>query len=138
MRKFEPLDWYLVGAIALAMVFANCAFSPKARAQEHHAPFHDFYKEWKQPSNGYSCCAARFNERGEEVGDCEESHFELRSDKNGNLDWWAFVKKANRWMLMEENKRIREKNPDSTGTHGHACWSPSSGLLCWIPPTGSG
>lgn len=142
------LDWLLV-LLCCAAFACTCITAKKGHAQdydgvqrhiEHHAPFHDFYREWRQPapSQHLSCCNARYDENGTEVGDCEATHFELKRDQNGQLEWWAQIpeKYGGRMIPVPEGRIRPYKNPDLTGTHGHLCWSPASGVLCAVPPTG--
>lgn len=132
--------WYVGLASILAVFMLVFATTPKARAEDHkhHSPWHDFYKDWQQPTpSKSSCCNARFNERGEEVGDCEATNlFELRRTKDG-LRWFAFVPAIDQVIQVPDEKIIREKNPDQTGRMGHICFSPIVGVLCAVPPTGS-
>ena len=132
--------WYVALAVVILALAVCCVGSRKGHAQEHkhHSPYHDFYKEWRQPiPEKTSCCNARFNEKGEEVGDCEAtSYFELRKTDNG-YQWFAFVPMLNRVIPIPEEKIIGEKNPDMTGREGHVCVNRWTGrVMCAVPPTG--
>lgn len=127
----------LAAVLAVAMVVFTFAGGHRAWAQDgHHHRYHGVYEHWKQPIESKAgCCNARFNEQGEEVGDCEATSFELRKTADG-LQWYAFVPMIQRTILVPENKIIKEKNPDPTGRSGHICYSVVNGVLCAVPPTG--
>ena len=130
---------WLIGAVLLSIFIVCFAVTPKARAQQHHSPFHDFYKEWRQnkPNHNSSCCNARFNEKGEEVGDCERTEFFLRKNEKGELQYYAYVPMVKKILPVPWEKIIKEKNPDESGRDGHVCYSLVNGFLCAVPPTGS-
>lgn len=103
-----------------------------ARADEHHHPLHkDFYRFWKQPGTDLSCCDARIEAEGIEVGDCEPTRAEVRGGA-----WWAWLRQEGRWILVPDSRVIRERNPG--GQDGQLCWTPASGVLCFVPPDTGG
>lgn len=139
----EHRNYYLVGAFALALALMTFALTPKARAQdsqemsEHHHKYHPAYETWKQPNSTASCCNARFNEQGQEVGDCESTSFELRNTEKG-VQWWAYVPMIKQSLPVPDQKILREKNPDESGRTGHICVNRSTHeVLCAVPPTGA-
>ncbi len=104
-----------------------------------HSPYHPEYEKWLQPFPSVtSCCNARYNEKGEEVGDCEATDFELRSaDKS--VQWWARIppQYGGHFIPVPDEKIRPYKNPDQSGVKGHLCWTPNAGVMCAVPPTGS-
>lgn len=118
-----PVLMIFLGLVLLAVV---------AFAQNHH-PFHrDFYQHWKQPGSNASCCNARMaGPFGGEIGDCEPTQAEVR-----NGQWFAWLRQEKRWLPIPDAKIIREPNPNVFD--GHLCWTPASGVLCFVPPNTGG
>lgn len=103
-----------------------------ARAQTGHHPHHrDFYRHWKQPGSDLSCCDARIEREGIEVGDCEPTQAEVR-----NGGWFAWLRQERRWIEIPDSRIVRERNPNVTDAH--LCWTPMSGVLCFVPPDTGG
>jgi len=104
----------------------------EAFAQDGHTRYHQYYHKWKQPGSGASCCNARVRTPwGQETGDCEPTRAEMR-----NGDWYAWERHIGSWLKIPDNKFIRERNPSME--EGHLCWSPTAGILCFVPPDTGG
>lgn len=132
-------NWMLAVGGMLGLILIVFATSHKARAEEpqHHHEYHPAYETWKQPNSTSSCCNARFNQLGQEVGDCEATSFELRNTDKG-VQWWAYVPMIKQSLPVPDQKIIREKNPDESGRTGHICVNRSTHeVLCAVPPTGA-
>jgi hypothetical protein len=134
--------WYVAVAGMLAVLMVAFVSTPRARAQDqaehHHSPWHDFYKDWKQPNSTSGCCNARHDQNGTEVGDCDATEARLQKDASGVLRWFAYFKKENRWIPVPDEKIIREKNPDPTGRDAHFCYNEYTRTpLCFVPPSGT-
>lgn len=100
-------------------------------SQQHHHPLHlDFYRHWKQPGTGISCCDARIERDGVETGDCEPVKAEIR---NGN--WFAWLRQESRWVEIPDDRIIRERNPNIFDAH--LCWNYGR-VLCFVPPSTGG
>lgn len=78
-----------------------------------------------------SCCDARIEAEGVEVGDCEPTRAEVR----GGV-WWAWLRQERRWIPVPDGKILRERNPG--GQDGQLCWTPAGGVLCFVPPDTGG
>lgn len=123
LRSFLALTVIVIVVSAIAVIGA-------ARAQDHHAPFHEeFYRKWKQPGSDASCCNARKTVHGHEVGDCEPAPAEIR-----NGDWYAWNRLQGRWIRIPDGRILRERNPTRGGVDGHLCWTEAAGVLCFVPP----
>ena len=129
----------LVAAIALLALAAGLIVGGPAFAQsgthgdghaEHH---HDFYRHWMQPgvTPAISCCNARVEKDGREVGDCEPTRAEVR-----NGQWFAWLRQEGRWLPIPDAKIVRERNPNIFDAH--LCWTKDSGVLCFSPPDTGG
>lgn len=118
--------------LSAAVICGLAAAAAPARADEHHHPLHkDFYRHWKQPGSEASCCNARVERDGIETGDCEPTLAEVRGG-----EWWAWLRQERRWLPIPEARIIRERNPSVVDAH--LCWSPISGVLCFVPPDTGG
>ncbi len=115
-----------VTTVILCVAASTCA--PGVPAQDHHHPLHkDFYQHWRDPANpSISCCNARVEKDGVEVGDCEPTRAEVR-----NGQWWAWVRQTREWIAIPESKVLRERNPN--GQDAHLCWTPLRGVICFVP-----
>ena len=84
--------------VALAIWAVAVALGWPARAQDHHPAHRDFYRQWMQPgvSPPLSCCNARVERDGAEVGDCEPTRAELRRGEDGVARWQESVSSRNR------------------------------------------
>ncbi len=114
--------------VVLAIGAAVQALWPaKARAQDHHPAHRDFYLKWTQPGVDppVSCCSARIEANGLEVGDCEPTRAEIRAGQ-----WWAWLRQESRWIEIPDGKVLRERNPN--GRDAHLCWSGGR-VLCFVP-----
>lgn len=133
-----------VAALLLGIVLAGAVVTSKpVRSQDHsgHAQFHrDFYQHWKQPGSNASCCNARIVTESTVgtivTGDCEPTQAEVR-----NGEWWArlpaiyhHLGDERGYIKVPESKRIRERNPTQGGVDAHLCFTPTSGILCFVPP----
>ena len=118
-----------VFAIPVLMVLpAILAFVPKAGAQDHHSLHKDFYHHWRAPDNpNTSCCNARIEKDGREVGDCEPTQARVRGGQ-----WQAWVRQHGLWIAVPEAKIIRQPNPNIFDAH--LCWTPDRGVICFKPP----
>jgi len=106
-------------------------FAAPALAQQH-SPFHnDFYRYWKQPGSSLSCCDARIENGGIEVGDCEPTQAVMHAGR-----WVAWLRQEGRWIEIPDSRIIRERNPNVV--EAHLCWSPASGVICFVPPDTGG
>lgn len=120
--------WLLVGLLAPAF------------AQDGHARWHQYYREWTQPGTTYSCCNAReIGPGGEDLtGDCEPTQGRIRDGH-----WQAWLRQESRWLDIPDDKIIHERNP--AGEEAHLCavhtiigtgWGWS--VLCFVPPDTGG
>ncbi len=82
-RAARPAALCAVVLFVLALTAAGAAL---AQTPHHHEFHQDFYRHWKQPGTGVSCCDARVTRDGQEVGDCEPTRAEIRAGA-----WWAWV-----------------------------------------------
>lgn len=130
----------LVLMFCLLMVFWLGFLAGRASAQEpqhHHHPYHeDFYSRWKQPGTELSCCNARIDIDGSEVGDCEPAKAGLRRGADGEAHWFAWLRQETTWIEVPDAKIIHERNPNIFD--GHLCWAPQDGVLCFVPPDTGG
>lgn len=120
-------------AIFAVVLFAMAAMSAGAAMaqQPHHHEFHrDFYRHWKQPGTGVSCCDARMTRDDQEVGDCEPTRAEIRAGA-----WWAWLRQESRWVEIPDARIIRERSPNVTDAH--LCWNYGR-VLCFVPPATGG
>lgn len=119
--------------IAAALGILLCFLTYKATAQDHHHPLHrDFYQHWRDPSNPQiSCCNARIEKDGQEIGDCEPSKAEVR-----NGAWYVWIRQTGEWLQVPDAKVLRERNPN--GQDAHICWTPLRGVICFVPPDTGG
>jgi len=107
-----------------------------AFGQEHHHPLHqDFYRTWKQPGSSASCCDARVTRDGREIGDCEPTQAELRRNRDGAVQWFAWLRQESRWVEVPDERIIRERNPSTFDAH--LCWNYGQ-VLCFVPPDTGG
>lgn len=122
-------------ATAIWMMCLGLALMVAAQAlgQDHHHPLHqDFYRHWKDPANpSLSCCNARVEKDGQEVGDCEPSKAEIR-----NGMWFVWIRQTREWLIVPDAKIIRERNPNTFDAH--ICWTPLRGVICFVPPDTGG
>jgi len=126
------VDVRLMTLAASALALGVTGIVTPGAAQQHHHPLHrDFYREWKQPGSDLSCCNARVERDGVEVGDCEPTRAEVRGGA-----WWAWLRQEGRWIPVPDGKILRERNPG--GQDGQLCWTPASGVLCFVPPDTGG
>lgn len=103
-----------------------------ANAQDGHARWHHYYQNWKQPGTTISCCNARVNVMGVEMGDCEPVPY--RFEKG---EWHVWVRQENRWMHVPDDRIIKERNPSSE--EFHFCYNPyTKAILCAVPPDTGG
>lgn len=120
---------------SLAMVIIGYT-AGRVRAQSPHHPLHrDFYRHWMQPgiSPPVSCCNARMTVQGVEVGDCEPTEARLVAGR-----WYARLPHSGPFIAVPDAKILRERNPTQDGTDAHLCYTPSRGVLCFVPPFGGG
>ena len=124
----------VIAIYTLAILFLGFA-AGRASAQTNHHPHHDFYRGWMQPgvSPPASCCNARITAQGVEVGDCEPTEARLIAGR-----WYARLPHAGAFIEVPDGKILREKNPTQGGVDAHLCWTPSRGVLCFVPPFGGG
>lgn len=113
-------------AFVLAVIFIVLAVVAFAQTHHHHPLHHDFYRHWKQPNSNASCCDARVEKNGKEVGDCEPTRAEIRAGK-----WFAWLRQESRWVEVPDARIIRERNPNVTDAH--LCWNHNK-VLCFVPP----
>ena len=117
----------LLFAAILAVFILAFATAPKARAQDngHHLHHADHYSKWKQPGTDTSCCNGRETKDGQTTGDCYPTTAEVRAGS-----WWAKTDDG-RWVIVPEDRIIRERNPDVERTH--LCFNYDR-VLCFVPP----
>lgn len=134
MKNMDMFDW-LIMAVVILLLFgggAKVAFGQT----EGHMRWHNYYQSWKQPGTQTSCCNARqIGPNGEDLsGDCEPTRYEIRDG-----GWVAWLRQENRWIVVPDNKLIRERNP--SGEEGHLCAVKQMGgwvILCAVPPDTGG
>lgn len=136
----DAMNSNLLLALALAAILLLSgharAQAPSPLGQGDHHPLHrDFYRHWMQPgvSPPVSCCNARIEQQGVEVGDCEPTEARLIAGR-----WYARLPHAGPFVEVPESRILRERNPTQDGTDAHLCWSPVGGVLCFVPPFGGG
>lgn len=108
----------------LAMGLSACP--PLAPAQNHHPLHQDFYRHWKDPVTGGSCCNARVEINGTEIGDCEPTRAKIVAGQ-----WFVWVRQLNAYIPVPDIRVLRERNP--TGQDAHICWQPNRGVICFVP-----
>ena len=118
-------------ALFLALVVLLAA--KKAWPQEHHHPLHEkFYQHWRDPANpSVSCCNARVEKDGVEVGDCEPTKANVV-----NGFWYVWIRQTREWLQVPDAKVLRERNPN--GQDAHVCWTQLRGIICFVPPDTGG
>ena len=121
---------YMVAAGAALILWAT---EGRGQDHQHHHPFHmDFYRHWKNPVSGVSCCNARIEgPDGIETGDCEPTKAEVR-----NGSWWVWIRQIGQWQEVPDVRIIRERNPNIFDAH--LCWTPLQGIMCFSPPDTGG
>lgn len=118
-----PAAMIFVGLMLLAVV---------AFGQDGHHRFHHYYQHWKQPGTTVSCCNARMNVMGVEMGDCEPTRAEIRQG-----DWYAWERLTQRWLKIPDDRILKERNPSVE--EGHLCFNKWTGqILCFVPPDTGG
>lgn len=121
-----------IAALFLLAVLLGGIGSQCARAQDHHPLHRDFYRHWRAPDNpATSCCDARIEAGGVEVGDCEPTEARVRAGQ-----WQAWIRQLGLWQPVPDAKIIRERNPNLVD--GHVCWTPDRGIICFKPPDTGG
>ena len=125
----------LAGLYTLAVLFLGFAAGRASAQSGHHPLHHDFYRNWMQPgvSPPASCCNARVTVQGVEVGDCEPTEARLIAGR-----WYARLPHGGPFIEIPESKILRERNPTQDGADGHLCWTPLTGVICFVPPFGGG
>ena len=119
-------------ALAMMVLGLVLLLAAQAFGQDHHHPFHsDFYRHWKNPVNGASCCNARIEVNGHEVGDCEPTKAEIRKGA-----WWVWIRQTGQWQEVPDVRVLRERNPNTFDAH--LCWTPATGIMCFVPPDTGG
>lgn len=118
---------------SLALLVLLLIVTTKLFAQDGHARWHQYYRTWMQPGTTISCCNAReTTPRGQEMGDCEPTRAEIR-----NGSWYAWERLTQKWLLIPDDRIIRERNP--AGEEAHLCFNKYTGqILCFVPPDTGG
>jgi len=121
----------MYGVLCLLVASAG-AGGGLAQSAGHHHEFHDdHYRAWQRPDVGGSCCNARLTEEeGVEIGDCEPTTAEFRSDR-----WFAWLREQTRWVEIPHEVILREINPSPE--KAHLCWAFDR-VLCFLPPYSGG
>lgn len=124
----------LLLACACAIVFvAGIWVTRHSRAADHHPLHEDFYRTWMRNDGLGSCCNARIDHpNGGQTGDCEPTDARLVAGR-----WYARLPHAGPFIEVPEARIIRQINPSRDGADGHLCWSPSQGVICFVPPAGT-
>lgn len=137
-RVCQAERWDLPAAILQILAFAATVVAVLALlvvaafAQDGHSRWHHWYQHWRQPGTTTSCCNARqTGPLGVETGDCEPTRAEIRAGT-----WYAWERHLQTWLPIPEAKIIRERNPSTE--EAHLCWTPASGVLCFVPPDTGG
>lgn len=117
-------------AVVLFVLAFTAVGTAVAQVPHHHEFHQDFYRHWKQPGTGVSCCDARVTRDGQEVGDCEPTRAEIRAGA-----WWAWLRQESRWIEIPDARIIRERSPNVTDAH--LCWNYGQ-VLCFVPPSTGG
>jgi hypothetical protein len=118
--------------ITLAMVMAALLIASSVKGQSGHERWHQYYRGWKMPGTNISCCHARVDQGGVEVGDCEPTRAELR-----NGDWYAWERFSGQWIHIPDKHIVRERNP--SGEEGHLCFNQyTKQIMCFVPPDTGG
>lgn len=121
-----------LAALVVALAGLACCVAPVA-AQQHHHPLHeDFYRTWEAPAGG-SCCDARVEKDGVEVGDCEPTEAEVRRGADGAAHWFARLPNRGAFIEIPDVAIIRQRNPEQGGQQGHLCFYFGV-VRCFVPP----
>jgi len=131
--KLRPLVLFIAGLVCLHVArWDVCGVGWAQQADQPidggHMRWHYYYQHWRQPGTDSSCCNAReTSPGGQEIGDCEPTEAKLRQG-----EWYAWERHTQRWLKVPDTKIIRERNPSHE--EGHLCWTPSAGIVCFVPP----
>ena len=93
---------------------------PRGHYGQGHAENHDWYKELKQPSTGYSCCNGRCNSI---EGDCRPTRAYINDDGM----WYALL--DGRWVPVPPRVVLKQLAPDG---RAHICASKSGMIYCFL------
>jgi hypothetical protein len=85
-----------------------------------HTENHDWYKDLKQPENGYSCCNGTMNGVS---GDCRPTRAYLSEDGT----WRALI--DGRWQPVPPRVVLHRLAPDG---NSHICAARSGMIYCFI------
>lgn len=126
------ISFMLLGAGCAMMVHRAFAQEDTLHDHDHgHGEYHDVYKGWAQPGlYPGSCCSARItDEAGNTTGDCDWTEARV---VDGH---WVARRPDGVWIDIPDERIIKEKNPDPTGSRAHLCYYYGQ-VLCFVPPTG--
>jgi len=126
--RLSMLGFVLLSTIALPAVGLRAQDSHEhAQTQygegqygEGHSENHDWYKDLKQPSTGYSCCNGRSNTSD---GDCRPTRAYLSDDGM----WYALLN--GRWVPVPPRVVLQQLAPDG---RSHICASKSGMIYCFL------
>jgi hypothetical protein len=140
MRSSDLPIYVIVAVVFLVLLAFN------AWGQVGHSPYHEYYKNWKQPTTPWlSCCNARVYDdaTGSHLhGDCAPTTARTRVGKDGLVHWFAKVPKEE-YLYADEHgeieipdeRVIHERNP--SGQDAHLCFAYGK-VLCFSPPDTGG
>jgi MFS superfamily sulfate permease-like transporter len=148
------LQGIMLGSLLAIFAFIGTSISHAQDREHNHGQKHDFYKDWKRPTEEGSCCNLReVNQYGNVSGDCYATQAELRPSAKPYLKdkmvWWAWRKYGKapdggvfvpRWIEINDRYLIREKNPDESGRDAHLCQPDNftdENVYCFKEPVGA-
>lgn len=101
-------------AVAMAWPLSHSAFAQTGNHGDGHAEMHGEYKDWKQPSNGLSCC----NDQ-----DCRPTRADLTEQ-----GWRAWD--GTRWLAVPWSAVLDVRAKDG---RSHLCSTPAGHVYCLVP-----
>lgn len=110
-----------IAAFFLPALLISAAQARPPAGADPNSPLGQWYNSLRQPQDGISCCS---------LADCRPVEMQLGKDH-----YWIFVGRQftagpNKWMQVPDNVILHV--PNNAG-QPVACWSPESGLLCFVP-----
>ncbi len=112
-----------VAALFLPLLLASAAHARPPPGGDPNSPLGQWRNALTQPRDAISCCA---------LADCRLAQMRLGKDHYWVFVYWVFV----HWVFVGKrfpsvpNEWIEVPNDAGQPV---ACWSPESGLLCFVP-----
>lgn len=110
-----------LAALLLPLLLASAAYAKPPPGADPESPLGQWYNSLHQPNDGISCCS---------LADCRPVEMKL-----GGNHYWVFIGEQfesgpNKWIEVPDEAVLHV--PNNAG-QPVACWSPVSGLLCFVP-----